>query len=80
MDASKCPNFDTCKLVNEPNLLLVEAEINNYIEKFCLGSDEKWRTCKRFIVKNVLQFCPDFILPDNELSIDEIIEEFDKTI
>ncbi len=51
-----------------------------YIENFCKAEKSKWCTCKRLLTKNALNFCPDFVLPDSTLSIEEIIDKFDNEI
>ena len=77
-DPNCCPNIDTCKLVNEVELIGDEAQQKNYITEYCQANKTKWESCKRLIVKNSINFCPDFVLPDTTLSIDEIIDKFDE--
>ena len=78
MAKSYCPNYDTCTLVNESGFSIRELIKRNYIRKYCQGESNEWVGCKRFIVKNTLQFCPSFVLPDTTLTIEEIIDKFDK--
>ena len=72
-----CPNIDTCKLVNTPGFIKDKKKQGNYIQLYCRADESKWNSCKRVIAKNELHFCPDFVLPDTSLSIDEIIDKFD---
>ena len=45
---------------------------------YCQRTQEHWSVCKRFIIKNELGTCPDFVLPDTTLSLPEIIAKFDE--
>ena len=78
MDNQYCPNYNVCKLVNEVGFTGNELQRKNYITEYCQENKAKWDICKRLIVKNTLNFCPDFVLPDTPLSTDEIIDKFDK--
>lgn len=77
MDDSYCPNYNICKLVNELGFTGDEAQRKNYISEYCKANATKWDSCKRLIAKNILNFCPDFVLPDTPLSVDEIVDKFD---
>jgi len=78
MDQPYCPNYKICKLVNEPGFTGDELQRSKYIKVYCQADNIKWESCKRLIVKNTINFCPDFVLPDTTLSIDEIIDKFDE--
>lgn len=77
MDNSHCPNFNNCKLISEPGFTSDETQQQTYISQYCQSDSKRWESCKRLIVKKALNFCPDFVLPDTELSVDEIIDKFD---
>jgi hypothetical protein len=51
---------------------------NEYIAIYCIVDDQHWKHCKRFLAKQNMGFCPDFVLPDTTLSIAEIIDKFDE--
>lgn len=53
-------------------------EKESYINAWCRNEQGKWRDCKRFSTKAALGFCPDFVVPDTELSIDEIVDKFEE--
>ena len=53
-------------------------EKETYMDIWCRDVGEKWRDCKRFSTKATLGFCPDFVVPDTSLSIDEIIDKFEE--
>jgi hypothetical protein len=80
MDDAHCPNYEVCKLVNESGFAGDEVKRKNYINIYCKSDPTKWNSCKRLIAKNSLNFCPDFVLPDTNLSIDEIIDKFDNEL
>jgi len=77
MKSTYCPNLASCKLVIAENVVPDEVLRNSYINVYCKSNNERWQGCKRLIVKNKLNFCPDFVLPDTTLTIDEIIDKFD---
>lgn len=78
MDNPYCPNYKICKLVNEPGFTGNESQRKNYIDEYCKEDKIKWGSCRRLIVKDTINFCPDFVMPDTSLSIDEIIDKFDE--
>jgi len=73
-----CPNYPTCILVNPPYIPLDAGKKETYMSIYCHGGDTAWDSCKRYITKRALNFCPDFVLPDMPGTPDEIIDEFDK--
>jgi len=78
MDSKICANYEVCRLVAAEDYEIDLAEKNDYIEKFCTAGVNKWTSCKRYITKSELNFCPDFVLPDTALSPKEIIDKFDE--
>ncbi len=76
-DPGYCPNIKSCKLVITPGFTGNEEQRNSYLQKYCWSGNKEWADCKRWIVKNKLNFCPDFVLPDTSLTPDEIIDKFD---
>jgi len=73
-----CPNIDICRLVNADNYKIDKEAKENYLKLYCKSETEYWDYCKRYIVKQELNFCPDFVLPDMELSPMEIMDKFDE--
>ncbi len=80
MNKAYCPNYDNCTLVNESVLTPRELIKKNYIKDYCQGEKKEWEGCKRFIVKNAIKFCPPFVLPDTDLTLDEILDKFTEGI
>jgi hypothetical protein len=78
MEHSFCPNYTVCKLVKQPGFGGKESQRLKYLKEYCEVDNTKWESCKRFIAKNTIHFCPDFVLPDTPLSMNEIIDRFDK--
>jgi hypothetical protein len=76
MSEPHCPNYATCQLING----VVEVSDNqkkSYTNNFCFNPKERWNECKRMVTKRTLGFCPDFVLPDSTLTVDEIMDKFD---
>ncbi len=73
-----CPNIDICRLVNAEDYKLDSDSRANYLKLFCKTETENWENCNRFIVKEELNFCPDFVLPDSGLTADEVMDKFDE--
>ncbi len=66
-----CRLVKTELVVADP--LLRTAYINDYCRK-----EETWRQCRRYQTKKALWICPDFVLPDSDLTEDEIIDLYEK--
>jgi hypothetical protein len=75
-----CPNYLTCQLIHVAGFVEPAARREHYAADFCNSSQEQWKNCKRFQVNTIFHFCPDFVLPDTSLSVDEIIDRFDQEI
>jgi hypothetical protein len=80
MEINICPNYDTCQIINIDGLLPDSDMKKHYTDTFCTAKNEAWISCKRYQTKNKLNFCPDFVLPDSDLSIDEIIDKFEEQL
>ncbi len=75
-----CPNISTCKLMIVSDFLEDEQKSNFYTEHYCRAVNSRWEVCNRYVVKEALNFCPDFVLPDSNLTPDEVIEKFDNLL
>ncbi|MCB2221284.1 MAG: hypothetical protein KQI35_12875 [Bacteroidetes bacterium] len=73
-----CPNYDVCKLVTTEGFSGNEVRRQAYLTDFCHASESKWSNCSRYVTKKALNFCPDFVLPDTAMTLDEIIDKFDE--
>ena len=65
-------------MVSTAEVIPDEKEREKYIDSWCRQDEEIWRKCKRFDTKKDLGFCPDFVVPDTSLSIDEIVAKFEE--
>jgi len=74
--SQKCPNYNTCSLVKR-EVELAEKEYNYYLGEYCCCDSVSWSDCMRFRTKEKLNFCPDFVLPDSQMTLDDIIDRFD---
>lgn len=43
-----------------------------YKYHYCLSQTEKWKECKRYTFENINGYCPDFVMPNSLLTIDQI--------
>ncbi len=78
MPGKDCPNYINCQLINKEDVLQDKSQQRQYIRDFCLGGDEAWGRCKRYLTKQELNFCPDFVLPDSPWSPDDILDIFEE--
>jgi len=78
MSDNICPNINSCRMVSTDLVVPDEKIKESYLEIWCRDEQEKWRECKRFSTKAALSFCPDFVVPDTELSVDQIIDKFEE--
>ena len=75
-----CPNYTNCQLIRIPGFLGPDNSPEQYINDYCTSPGEEWNHCKRYNTWQQLKFCPDFVLPDTVLSLDEIIDRFDEEL
>jgi hypothetical protein len=78
MSEPYCPNIAGCRLVNDPTLHIEDNNRDFYIESYCRGNNPGYSECSRYKVKNQIFFCPDFIMPDSEMTLDEILERIEQ--
>lgn len=77
MKGEVCPNHKGCQVINIEGFVESAGVRDFYISDFCEASQDKWSECKRFQTKRALAFCPDFVLPDSNLTLDEIIDKIE---
>jgi hypothetical protein len=71
-----CPNYGGCRLVRTEVVVPDDKKRKAYLETYCVGED-KFKSCKRYITKKSLWICPDFVLPDSDMTEDEIAEKYE---
>jgi hypothetical protein len=72
-----CPNYGGCRLVQTDVVEPDSAKKEEYISSYCLN-EETWKKCKRYITRKELWICPDFVLPNSDLTEDEIVDLYEK--
>ncbi len=77
MENEKCPNAEGCKLIHTRDFVS-ENQRQNYMQLFCFSDKKAFTDCKRYQTSVKYHFCPDFVLPDSNLSPDEIIDNYDQ--
>lgn len=78
MNTDKCPNYDNCQLVHIEGFLPDKTRQKQYIEDFCLNKENGWLDCKRYQTKKAWNICPDFVMPDTALSVDDILDQYEE--
>lgn len=78
MEMPHCSNYDVCQLVHTSSVVSDPQKKRFYLDAYCLDTNGAWKACKRYVAKNALDFCPEFVLPDSPLSPSEIIDRFDQ--
>lgn len=73
-----CPNMFSCKLVQDTGFINDAALRERYIRLYCRSADPGYNNCKRFITKENIHFCPDFVMPDTTFTVEEIVERFEE--
>lgn len=68
-----CPKVGKCPIFIN-NVLTIENAAVAYKKLYCEAGEVKHKTCKRFIVSNMVGKCPPGVMPNCSKSIDEIIE------
>jgi hypothetical protein len=77
MEEGCCPNYQSCQLVHGKDFLADPEKKNRFMKQYCTGKHDGWLGCNRFIIRNSLNFCPDFVLPDSGLTPAEVLDRFD---
>jgi hypothetical protein len=75
--AKICPNYGGCRLVTTNEVVPDKGEKEKYLQDYC-ETEGNWKNCVRYITRKALWICPDFVLPDSNLTEDEIVEEYEK--
>ena len=77
-DLEKCPNASGCPILHVDGFVENERK-HFYNTNYCsMESASGYHSCKRFLSKQALDFCPDFVLPDSKMTIEEIINRYEE--
>jgi len=75
MDNTICPKYEKCPIFTGESFML-EGSSEVYKDLYCMAGQEKFKTCKRYIVSEKTGLpVPNNIMPNTELSIEEIINK-----
>ena len=77
MEMNFCPNYKGCQIINVENFVESKEKKEFYIKNFCEAEESEWSKCRRYQTKEILNFCPEFVLPDSKLTVDEILDKFE---
>jgi hypothetical protein len=75
--AKICPNYGGCRLVQTDVVEPDSIKKEQYIDSYCL-KEETFKTCKRYITRKALWICPDFVLPDSDITEDEVVDRYEE--
>ncbi|MEN8223946.1 MAG: hypothetical protein ABFS05_01185 [Bacteroidota bacterium] len=78
MSDNYCPNINSCRMVSTDTVVPDEEKKQEYMNNWCRQDEDTWIKCKRFDTKKSLSFCPDFVVPDTDLTVDEIVDKFEE--
>lgn len=71
---SICPNYEKCPIYN--GILKDKLATGNaYKQIYCQKAD-KYKTCKRYLVKEATGSCPENMLPNDTQSVEELIQRY----
>jgi len=77
MENKLCPNIGGCRLVKTDAVVADPEKKEAYIIAYC-QREETWKKCKRYVTKRSLWICPDFVLPDTDMTEEEIIDMYEQ--
>ena len=67
-----CPKVEKCPIFIN-NVLTIENAAVAYKTLYCEAGEERFKTCKRFIVANAVGSCPPGVMPNSCKSVEEIV-------
>jgi hypothetical protein len=78
MNDLECPKYEKCPIFTGESFMM-EGSGQIYKELYCMAGPERFKTCKRYIVSEQTGLpVPKNIMPNTELSIEEIIKKTKK--
>lgn len=77
MGENICPNINSCRMLTTDMVVPDSIEKEKLMASWCRQGEETWSNCKRYKTKKILSFCPDFVVPSTDLTVDEIIDKFE---
>jgi len=75
--AKICPNYGGCRLVQTDVVVPDSEKKEEYLSSYCVN-EETWKTCKRYTIRKALWICPDFVLPDADITEDEVVDRYEE--
>jgi len=71
-----CPNYGSCRLVQTDVIEPDSVKKEQYIDTYCL-KEEAWKKCNRYAIRKALWICPDFVLPDSDMTEDDVADRYE---
>jgi len=70
-----CPNYEKCPIYNE--VLKDKDNVSAaYKNQYCKAGESAYITCKRFMAKAKFGQCPPNLLPNSQLTLEEIGKKY----
>jgi len=67
-----CPKVEKCPIFIN-NVLVLETAKVAYKSLYCEAGQQKYSSCKRFIIANMIGSCPPSVMPNSSRTVEEII-------
>jgi len=77
LEDTHCPNKPNCQVFTVEGFVSSPEMQEAFAMIYCDAVPDGWKSCRRFITKNELHLCPDFVLPDSKLTTDEILDRLE---
>jgi hypothetical protein len=70
-----CPNYEKCPIFNG---ILSGKEMTSqaYRKIYCESAEQKWNTCKRYMIKKEYGVCPPDLLPNTTYTLEQIAAKY----
>jgi hypothetical protein len=78
LETDFCPNHSNCQIRLIDGFASDPPGRDFYEFTYCLAGENNWSLCKRYQTKRALNLCPDFIMPDSALSLEEILDKLEE--
>jgi hypothetical protein len=72
-----CPNRSSCQVFTIEGFVESNLVREYYAKTYCDSVEQGWTKCMRFRTKKELNLCPDFVLPDSTITLDEVLDRLE---
>ena len=68
-----CPRIPKCPLFNN-EIEVGKEKLESYKNIYCNNGESEFVKCKRYLVRDAVMKCAEFIMPDSPETADDLIE------